>query len=62
MGKVGPVENGESLHRWRQDQADHRTVRMLLKQGHKGVYISRAFATRHGMIPRKVGKTPVDCF
>ncbi|TXT10688.1 hypothetical protein VHUM_02193 [Vanrija humicola] len=37
VGKVGPVEN----------------VRMLLKQGHKGVYISRAFATRHGMIPRK---------
>ncbi|KAG8970786.1 hypothetical protein FRC03_000003 [Tulasnella sp. 419] len=34
-GKIGPVEN----------------VRMLLKQGHRHVYLSRSFAQRHGFIP-----------
>lgn len=35
MGSIGPVEN----------------VRMLLKAGHRHVYISRKFAVRHGFIP-----------
>ncbi|GAB1517890.1 hypothetical protein RhiTH_000945 [Rhizoctonia solani] len=35
-GKIGPVDN----------------VRMLLKKGYRHVYVSRAFAKRHGFIPR----------
>jgi hypothetical protein len=35
MGTIGPVEN----------------VRMLLKSGHRHVYISRKFALKHGFIP-----------
>ncbi|TEB25917.1 hypothetical protein FA13DRAFT_1636768 [Coprinellus micaceus] len=35
MGSIGPVEN----------------VRMLLKMGHKHVYMSRKFAIKHGFIP-----------
>ncbi|TFK30172.1 hypothetical protein FA15DRAFT_752275 [Coprinopsis marcescibilis] len=35
MGSIGPVEN----------------VRMLLKAGHRHVYISRKFAVKHGFVP-----------
>lgn len=31
------------------------TVRMLLKSGYKGVYVSRTFALKSGLIPAKVG-------
>lgn len=30
----------------------HFLVRMLLKSGYRHVYISRAFAKRHGFIPK----------
>lgn len=32
---------------------DVQGVRMLLKQGYRGVYVSRSFAVRHGLISRK---------
>ena len=54
MGGIGPVHSGasrrcSSLH---SSQADHvLTVRMLLKNGYRHVYISRKFALRHGFIP-----------
>lgn len=38
VGKVGNVQN----------------VRMLLKAGHRHIYLSRVFAIRHGLIPKKV--------
>lgn len=37
MGKVGNVQN----------------VRMLLKPGHRNIYLSRVFAVRHGLVPKK---------
>ncbi|EFI28358.1 hypothetical protein CC1G_13892 [Coprinopsis cinerea okayama7 len=36
MGSIGPVEN----------------VRMLLKSGHRHVYMSRKFAVKHGFVPK----------
>lgn len=36
IGTIGPVPN----------------VRMLLKTGHRHVYVSRKFAVRHGFVPR----------
>lgn len=32
-------------------------VRMLLKPGYKGVYVSRSFATKHKLLPQKVGQS-----
>jgi hypothetical protein len=55
IGQIGPVKGGtSSLHctaipQW----SSHETsVRMLLREGYRHVYISRVFAAKHGFIPK----------
>lgn len=33
----------------------HNSVRMLLKSGHRQIYLSRQFAIKHGFLPKKFG-------
>ena len=55
MGTIGPVENGQALilsfRGTGEGLTPNRAVRMLLKAGHRHVYISRKFALKHGFIP-----------
>ena len=51
-GNIGPVSNGTLVILWCSSLLTRRaTVRMLLKNGYRHVYISRKFALRHGFIP-----------
>jgi hypothetical protein len=56
-GSIGPVNDGERSIFSQMAEAPNTcflfkiSVRMLLKQGYRHVYISRAFAKRNGFIP-----------
>lgn len=59
MGSIGPIKDGEllyvntiNLNRSSKFVDFVPLVRMLLKSGYRHVYISRAFAKRHGFIPK----------